>query len=327
MKELNWVILGCGSIAKEFAQAMQDNGKQIYAVANRTPSKAIEFAQKYNIEKVYENIKDVFSDNKVDIIYLSTPHNTHIDYIIQALNSGKHVLCEKAITLNSSQLRSAINLADKNQLILAEAMTLYHMPLFKKLHEITNSGKLGDLRMIQLNFGSFKEYDMNNRFFNPNLAGGALLDIGVYALSCARWFMSEKPNKIHSQVKFAPSGVDEQIGILLMNNAQEMATISITLHAKQPKRAVIAYEKGYIEIYDYPRADKAVIVYTQDTQTQTIEVGSTSDALYYEIIDMEKAVSGECNEMFLDFTADVMDIMTDIRAEWKLYYPEEIEKK
>lgn len=327
MKELNWVILGCGSIAKEFALAMQDNGKQIYAVANRTHSKAIEFAQKYNIEKVYENIEDVFSDDKVDIIYLSTPHNTHIDYIIQALNSGKHVLCEKAITLNSSQLRSAINLADKNRLILAEAMTLYHMPLFKKLHEITKSGKLGDLRMIQLNFGSFKEYDMNNRFFNPNLAGGALLDIGVYALSCARWFMSEKPNKIHSQVKFAPSGVDEQIGILLMNNAQEMATISISLHAKQPKRAVIAYEKGYIEIYDYPRADKAVIVYTQDTQTQIIEVGSTSDALYYEIIDMEKAVSGECNEMFLDFTADVMDIMTDIRAEWKLYYPEEIEKK
>lgn len=327
MKELNWVILGCGSIAKEFALAMQDNGKQIYAVANRTHSKAIEFAQKYNIEKVYENIEDVFSDDKVDIIYLSTPHNTHIDYIIQALNSGKHVLCEKAITLNSSQLRSAINLADKNRLILAEAMTLYHMPLFKKLHEITKRGKLGDLRMIQLNFGSFKEYDMNNRFFNPNLAGGALLDIGVYALSCARWFMSEKPNKIHSQVKFAPSGVDEQIGILLMNNAQEMATISISLHAKQPKRAVIAYEKGYIEIYDYPRADKAVIVYTQDTQTQIIEVGSTSDALYYEIIDMEKAVSGECNEMFLDFTADVMDIMTDIRAEWKLYYPEEIEKK
>lgn len=327
MKELNWVILGCGSIAKEFALAMHDNGKRIYAVANRTHSKAIEFAQKYNIEKVYENIEYVFSDDKVDIIYLSTPHNTHIDYIMQALNSGKHVLCEKAITLNSSQLRSAINLADKNRLILAEAMTLYHMPLFKKLHEITKSGKLGDLRMIQLNFGSFKEYDMNNRFFNPNLAGGALLDIGVYALSCARWFMSEKPNIIHSQVKFAPSGVDEQIGILLMNNAQEMATISITLHAKQPKRAVIAYEKGYIEIYDYPRADTAVIVYTEDTQPKIIEVGSTRDALYYEIIDMEKAVSGEYNEMHLDFTADVMDIMTDIRAEWKLYYPEEIEKK
>lgn len=327
MKELNWVILGCGSIAKEFALAMHDNGKRIYAVANRTYSKAIEFAQEYNIEKVYENIEYVFSDDKVDIIYLSTPHNTHIDYIMQALNSGKHVLCEKAITLNSSQLLSAIDLAYKNRLILAEAMTLYHMPLFKELHEITKSGKLGDLRMIQLNFGSFKEYDMNNRFFNPNLAGGALLDIGVYALSCARWFMSEKPNKIHSQVKFAPSGVDEQIGILLMNNAQEMATISITLHAKQPKRAVIAYEKGYIEIYDYPRADKAVIVYTEDTQPKIIEVGSTRDALYYEIIDMEKAVSGECNEMHLDFTADVMDIMTDIRAEWKLYYPEEIEKK
>lgn len=323
MKELNWGILGCGSIAKEFARAMNNNGKRIYGVANRTYANAADFAQKYNVEKVYEKPEDIFIDDKVDIIYLSTPHNTHIHYIMQALKSGKHVLCEKAITLNSSQLQSAMELAAKRGLILAEAMTIYHMPLYKKLHDITKSGKLGALRMIQLNFGSFKEYDMNNRFFNPNLAGGALLDIGVYALSCARWFMSEKPNNILSQVKFAPSGVDEQIGVLLMNNAQEMATISITLHAKQPKRAVIAYEKGYIEIYDYPRADKAVIVYTEKAHTQTIEVGSTNDALYYEIIDMEKAVLGEYNEMHLDFTSDVMDIMTDIRKEWRFCYPDE----
>ncbi|EOA08351.1 dehydrogenase [Pediococcus acidilactici D3] len=87
--------------------------------------------------------------------------------------------------------------------------------------------------MLQLNFGSYKDYDMTNRFFNPELAGGALLDIGVYALSFARWFMSQKPDKVASQVKLAPSGVDEQAGILLQNEASEMATLALTLHAKQ----------------------------------------------------------------------------------------------
>ena len=98
--------------------------------------------------------------------------------------------------------------------------------------DIVERGDLGEVRMIQMNFGSYKEYNMKNRFFNMNLAGGALLDIGVYAISFVRWFMSSKPNQVLSQVKYAPTGVDEQAGILLMNDEQEMATISLTLHSK-----------------------------------------------------------------------------------------------
>lgn len=129
----------------------------------------------------------------MNIIYISTPHNTHIQYLRQALANGKHVLCEKSITLNSNELDEAIALAEKNHVILAEAMTIFHMPIYRKLAEIVNSGTLGPLRLIQVNFGSYKEYDMNNRFFNRNLAGGALLDIGVYALSLIRWFLPKLP--------------------------------------------------------------------------------------------------------------------------------------
>lgn len=164
---------------------------------------------------------------------------------------------------------------------------------------------------------------MENRFFSRNLAGGALLDIGVYALSFARWFMTEAPDQILSQVKFAPSGVDEQAGILLMNSQQEMASISLSLHAKQPKRGTVAFDKGYIEIYEYPRADKAVITYTEDNRQEVIEAGNTDDALLYEILDMEKAVSGESDEMHLEYTADVMNMMTRIRNDWNMKYPEE----
>lgn len=172
-------------------------------------------------------------------------------------------------------------------------MTIYHMPLYKELHDRIASGSLGELNMAQMNFGSYKEYDMTNRFFNPSLAGGALLDIGVYALSFARWFMSSTPDQIVSQVKMAPSGVDEQAGILLMNPSGEMATIALTLHTKQPKRGTLAFDKGYIEIYEYPRAAKAVITYTEDQHQEIISTGQTEHALRYEVLDMEKAVSGQ----------------------------------
>ena len=133
MRSYNWASLGCGVIANQLAQAMAKKNRKLYSVANRTYDKAIAFADKYNIDKVYTDINQIFEDENIDIIYISTPHNTHINYIRKALNSGKHVLCEKAITLNSSQLREMTDLASKNNLILAEAMTIYHMPIYKKL--------------------------------------------------------------------------------------------------------------------------------------------------------------------------------------------------
>ncbi|MGQ7393734.1 Gfo/Idh/MocA family protein [Streptococcus suis] len=322
--QYKWATLGTGVIANELAQALQAMGGNIYSVANRTYEKGVDFAKKYGIEKVYEDIDQVFEDPEVDIIYISTPHNTHINYLRKALAGGKHVLCEKSITLNKDELAEAIQLAEENQVILAEAMTIFHMPIYRQLSEVAASGKLGELKMIQMNFGSYKEYDMTNRFFNKNLAGGALLDIGVYALSFVRWFMTEKPNQVASQVKLAPTGVDEQVGILLSNDAGEMATIALSLHAKQPKRGTIAYDKGYIELYEYPRGQKAVITYTEDGRQEVIEAGDTAKALSYEVADMERAVSGLENKMYLAYTIDVMDIMTQLREEWGLVYLEEM---
>ncbi len=320
---MNWATLGCGVIANELAVAMEKQGRKLYSVANRTHDKAIKFAEKYGIEKVYDNIDEVFEDKDVDVIYISTPHNTHIQYLLKALKNGKHVLCEKAITLNSSELEEALKVAKENNVILAEAMTIFHMPLYKKLNEIVRSDKLGPLRMIQMNFGSYKEYNMENRFFNRNLAGGAMLDIGVYALSFIRWFMSEKPDNVVSQVRHAPTGVDEQAGILLMNSLGEMATVSLSLHAKQPKRGTVAFDKGYIEVYEYPRGSKATITYTEDGHQEVIIAGDTSDALLYEVQDMEQAIQGDDGVIHMDYTKDVMEIMTDIRKSWNMTYPEE----
>lgn len=321
---LNWAVLGTGVIANEMAVAIQKMGKTLYAVANRTHEKAVVFAKKYGVEKVYDDIDDMFVDEKVDIIYITTPHNTHYQFMKRALENGKHILVEKSITLNSRELNELIDLASQKHLIIAEAMTIWHMPLYKELWGIVERGELGKVQMITMNFGSFKEYNMQNRFFNMNLAGGAMLDIGVYALSIVRSFMSEKPDEIVSQWKPSPTGSDEQATILLKNSKDEMATVALSMHSKQPKRAMISCEKGYIEIMEYPRASKAVIVDAESGNAREIEAGQTENALYYEMMDMEAAVkNADASEMKLEYSRDVMDIMTRLRKDWNMKYPDE----
>ena len=321
---LNWAVLGTGVIANEMAVALQKMGKALYAVANRTHEKAGAFAEKYGVEKVYDDIDDMFVDEKVDIIYITTPHNTHYQFMKKALENGKHILVEKSITLNSRELNKMIDLASQKHLIIAEAMTIWHMPLYKELWGLVERGELGKVQMITMNFGSFKEYNMQNRFFNMNLAGGAMLDIGVYALSIVRSFMSEKPDEIVSQWKPSPTGSDEQATILLKNSKDEMATVALSMHSKQPKRAMISCEKGYIEIMEYPRASKAVIVDAESGNAREIEAGQTENALYYEMMDMEAAVkTADASEMKLEYSRDVMDIMTRLRKDWNMKYPDE----
>ena len=320
-RDLNWAVLGTGVIANEMAQALVKMNKRLYAVANRTHQKALDFADRYGVQKVYDQIDDVFEDEAVDIIYITSPHNTHYEFMKKALEHGKHILVEKSITLNSRELDEMIALAAEKNLILAEAMTIWHMPIYKKLWEIVQSGQLGKVQIITMNFGSFKEYDMSNRFFNMNLAGGAMLDIGVYALSIVRNFMEEKPEDIVSQWKASPTGSDEQATILLKNKQEQMATVALSMHSKQPKRAMISCEKGYIEIMEYPRADKAVIVDAESGERTEIESGETANALYYEMMDMEQAVrSGDASNMQLQYSKDVMDIMTKLRKDWGMKY-------
>lgn len=323
MKKYNWAVLGTGVIANETATAMAKNGRRLYAVGNRTHEKAVVFAEKYGIEKVYDDFNDMFTDPDVDIIYITTPHNTHIDFMKKAIENKKHILVEKSITLNSDELSEAVKLARKNGVVIGEAMTIYHMPIFKELKKILDSDELGRVNLITANFGSFKPYDMSNRFFNRNLAGGAMLDIGVYALSFVRYFFDSSPNNTLSQVKYAPTGVDEQSGLLLMNDEGQMASVMLSLHSKQPKRAMISCERGYIEIMEYPRAWEAKITDAESGESRLVKAGKNEDALWYEIEDMEKSVSGE-DCMHLDYTEDVMHLMTSFRQEWNMKYPEEM---
>ena len=316
MKEYKWVSIGCGVIANELA----NSGVKLYGVANRSYDKAVAYANKYGVEKVYDNIDDVYKDKDVDIIYISTPHNTHISFLRKAISAGKHVLCEKSITLNSKELEEAVKLAKKNNVVLAEAMTIYHMPIYKELKRRIDNNEFGKLNLIQMNFGSFKEYDENNRFFNLDLAGGALLDIGTYALSFARYFLSSMPEEILSTVKKAKTGVDEKSGIILKTKEDEIATISLAFRSKMPKRGIVSCDNGFITIDNFPRANKATINYL-DGAVEVIECGEEEKALDYEVIFMEERIKENKESNSLELTYDVTKIMNKVRKDWGIFYP------
>ncbi len=321
MGKLNWGMAGCGTIGSEMARALKESGSALYGVTCRTKEKREAFAAKYGIPHAYEDYERMLHEKDIDIVYIATPHNMHYEQIKAALEAGKHVLCEKAVCINSSQLEELMELAAGKGLILKEAMTLSHMPLYVKLKELIASGEIGTVKMVQVNFGSNKEYDVRNRFFSKELAGGALLDIGGYAVTFARIFMDAQPDVTLTTVKYFETGVDEQSGILLKNEKEQMAVIALTMRAKQPKRGIVTGDKGYIEIYDYPRADRAVITDTATGLTRTIQEGDSREALCYEAKAMEEAVLGREPNRTLGLSKDVMDILTEVRRQWGMRYP------
>ena len=321
MSDLKWGILGCGVIANEMAQAFEKMGRKVYGVSSRTQTKTEAFAEKYGVENVYGSYEEMLKDENIDVIYIATPHSQHYENMKKAIGAGKHILCEKAITVNDHQLEEIVSLAEEKNLTVREAMTISHMPLFKELKDRIDKGDIGTVKMVQVNFGSNKGYDSTNRFFALEAAGGALLDIGGYATTFARTFMDEAPNTILTTVQYVETGVDEQSGIILKNESDQMAVICLTIRAKQPKRGVVTGDKGYIEVYEYPRASKATITNTETGVTETIEAGRTEDALVYEVEAMEGTVSGTFSDNNPEISRDVMKILSSVRTQWGMKYP------
>lgn len=316
MKKYQWGIIGLGNIAHEFAEHFDQETSELAAVASRTIDKAEAFAQRYHIPKAYGSYQEMLNDQEIDIIYIAVPNRQHSQHIMEALAANKHVLCEKAITMNKKELTEAMKLAEEKNLVLAEAMTIFNMPLYQQLRSLIDTNKLGALKMIQAPFGSYKDPDPTNRFFNPELAGGALLDIGTYAVSFARFFLSSQPEVIASTMVPFETGVDEQSVTILRNKENELATISLTFQAKMPKVGIVAFEEGYITITDSPRADRAEIIFNDGTK-EWIESGSTAQAMNYEIENMVKTIKGELPNRSLFLTHDVIEILDGMQKLWQ----------
>ncbi|GEK58914.1 gfo/Idh/MocA family oxidoreductase [Marinococcus halophilus] len=316
----NWGIIGTGNIAGKFAEALNDEQGGIHSVCSRTMDKAESFASDFNIEHPFDSLDRCLEDEALDIVYIATPHTNHYEIARHCLESGKHVFCEKAITVNKQQLDELTALASERSLVLLEAVTLYYHPLHRELQQKIADGVIGNVRSINVTFGTIKEYDTTNRFFNPDLAGGAMLDIGVYALSFSRFFLEEQPTEITTIGEMAGSGVDDQSGIVLKNNRGQIAVVQLSFSSKLPKRGIIAGDKGAITVENFPRADEAVIEYTNG-ETERVTQGEASKALHYEIREMERSVSSMEYAPLLQYSSDVMTLMDEARRQWNFRYP------
>lgn len=324
MKKYNWGIVGTGWIAHDMADAINAVNGEIYAAANNNEKSVDEFAEEKHVKHIFTDPDEMIEDPNIDIIYIATPNMSHYTYIKKALNAGKNVFCEKPITVNAKQFDEVAKLAKEKHLILTEGFTLYHMPIYKKVKDLIKDGKLGQVKMIQINFGSLKDYDPSNRFFSKRLAGGALLDIGGYATAFAMEFLDEYPESITTSVKFFETGVDEQSGIILKNSKGQMAVMSLSMRAKQPKRGLVSGTKGYVEISQYPRATRADITYTESTHEEDhdyIEAGESYKALQYEVRDFEHYIEQGHDDGQLEKSRAIAHILNSVRVAWGLKFP------
>lgn len=312
MNQFNWGILGLGNIAHEFAESMGHLGRTVYAAASRNLATAHAFQEQYGTQKAYGTYEELLKDKNVDIVYIATVNSQHYEWIMACLNYGKHVMCEKAIWHNYDELKAACDIAREKGLLLCEGMTIFHMPIFKDIKKLISDGKLGNLKFVEAELGSLKEDDPGNRFFNPELGGGAMLDIGTYAFSFVMHFLSGKLTGMEHLMSRYRTGVDEMWGITLKTDKDEIGSINLTFRAKLPKRAIIAGDKAYIVIMNYVRAETATIVYPDGTE-ELLHAGETARALEYEILDVEQAVqTGDYTLAAVEDTLTVVKLMDQL---------------
>lgn len=311
---INWGIAGIGEVAHEFATACTQAGHKLYAVSSRSEEKAQNFVDTYHLEKGYTSYEAMLEDENLDVVYIATPHTLHFEMMKKALEAGKHVLCEKAITLNSKELETVMALAKEKNLVLAEGTTIFYMPLYHILKE--QQANFGPLKMIQANFGSYKDDKHDNRFFDPKRAGGALLDIGPYAFGICQYFMTEHPHVVDSTVEYHATGVDESSVTMLKNDHHELASIAMTFRAKMPKRAIITFEKGYLTIDDYPRATRASFT-TPDGNETWFDSHDDKHAFVHEFEAVNQWITDGTQSPYLEDVLNVMRLFDQCRRDWQ----------
>ena len=297
------------------------------------------FIKGKRIKEIDYSINVPLFDNSIDI-YFDDDSYFSVYALLRIIYRGQIILCSTDFYFTKNFIEDE-KMSNKKNSLISESLKIANQLLKNEVVNELTINNLGDL-VVTINsdikieiyfdvsenekdfytfFGSNKEYDVNNRFFSKELAGGALLDIGGYAVTFARLFLDMQPDVVLTTVKYFETGVDEQSGIILKNEKEQMAVIALTMRAKQPKRGVVTGDKGYIEVYDYPRADKAVIVDTISGQKTTIHEGDSRKALFYEAKAMEEAVTGMNPNHTLGVSKEVMDILTDVRMQWGMRYP------
>ena len=318
-------VLGCGHISSKMARTlrmMKENGEDVclYAAAARDLQKAEAFAAREGFEKAYGSYEDMVQDPQVELVYIGTPHSLHFEQMMLCLAHGKHVLCEKAFTLNAKQAKEALALAREKKLICAEAIWPRYMPSFEIIKGLVD--EIGGAQYI----ASDLHYEMESipRIVQPELAGGGLLDIGVYAITFARMYMGTPIVRVESCAQLTELGVDRQANITLFGENGCVAMLSCGIAANGGQHTMIAGPKGRI-VVDNVFNPHEVRVITGETE-RVVSMPPDFTGYEYEVRACMEAIrnqDAECKAMPHEEIIYVMELMDSLRAQWGMKYPQE----
>jgi dihydrodiol dehydrogenase / D-xylose 1-dehydrogenase (NADP) len=325
VKKTRWGIMGPGAIAHRFVQSLQclDNA-ELVAVGSRDMGRAQEFGSKYGALRCYGSYEEFVRDADIEVVYIATTHQAHYQCAMMCIEAGKAVLCEKPFTINSKQAQELVDAARKHGVFLMEAMWTRYLPAIVKLRETLKTNVIGEIRMIKADFAYVGNQDPKGRLRNPMLAGGALLDVGVYPLYFAAMVFGTKPEKILTAALIGDTGVDEQCTYTLVYNNGKLAVLSAAVSTHMPDDAYILGTKGYIKIPKFWHAESFEIHVGGEVETINlpyISTGYAHEAL--EVMNCLAEGKKESRIMPLDETLALTKIMDEIRRQWGLKYPME----
>ncbi len=316
-------ILGAGGIAGSMAATVNGmDSAELYAVGSRSLEKSRAFAEKWGCKKAYGSYEELASDPDVDIIYVATPHSHHFEHSKLCLEHGKHVLCEKAFVVNAAQAKELFRIAEENNVVITEAIWTRYMPGRRVIDELLESGIIGEVSTLTANL-SYKIIQVP-RIADPNLAGGALLDVGVYVINFALMHFGTEIDHIVSSCMKTDKGVDGQEAITIYFKNGRMANLTAGIFAKSDRRGIFYGSKGYLVVDNINNAHN-IDIYSEDDQLiKHIDLPKQITGYEYEVEELMQTIQEgrtECESMPHEESIRVMEIMDGIREEWGIRYP------
>ena len=261
-KRFNWGILGPGRIANQFAEGLKViEDASLFAIGSKNLERGQAFAKKYQAEKVYNSYEALVNDPEVDAVYIATPHRFHFDQILLCLNAGKPVLCEKPLTVNAAETKELVKVAIAKNTFLMEAFWTVYLPIYAQVRQWLNEKVIGDLRLMDSTLGINVPKAHDDRWLNPELAGGTLLDMGVYPISVSQWVMGREPQSFSAKAYMGKTGVDELTAVILKYENGVISTFSSNFISDDANNFYIYGSKGHICIHGpYWGASRATLV-------------------------------------------------------------------
>lgn len=317
-------VIGAGNIASAFCEAANGVGATLYAVASRNLDKAVDFQEKYGFKKAYGDYIALFEDPSVDCVYVATPHGLHYEHMMLALDYNKHILCEKAFTLNKKQAQAVLEKAKKNGCFVMEALWTRFLPTIKAVKSMVEEGIIGDIVNVEATFNFTPPKNDESRLFAPHLGGGALLDIGIYPLTLANLFLGT-PSDMKSDVTYHTTGVDLASEVTL-TYPNASAHLSFSFDKERLIEGFIRGTKGMIHIPVFNGADHAFHYDHQGQLIQEIRHPHRVNGLEYEILEVMDCLKNNLLEspiMPHSETLNILGQMDQLRASWNLVYPQE----